>query len=204
MNTEANLGTSALNRSGGETDHQSSGEADPATESTRDTSVSMLPAPANDTPLVPITGRFLAVVRSPAIESEPAPATAACCVLPAGWSFSGDIEAGGDVTISGVMKGGILLRSAQSTLHVCEHGLMDGQATGGNVKVDGSFTGEIDASGALVEMGPKSRVCGSVKYSDIRMNGGRHELKNVQHVEAAAPGLNGGALHVECAARPRP
>ncbi len=136
---------------------------------------------------LPVATRSLTVVQAitPEQQGEAPEVHPQRCVLPAGWTFEGDIETGKDLTVSGVIKGSILLPSADATLHICETGAVQGQASGGNVKIDGRFSGEIDATGACVELGRTSSAKGKILYSEVRMNGGRHELQDFRYVEKA-------------------
>lgn len=117
------------------------------------------------------------------VEDPRAQRSAGQCVVPLGWTFEGDLEAAGDLTVSGVFKGNILLPSVEATLHVCERGVLQGQATGGNVKVDGTVDGQIDAIGARVDISPNATVRGKVSYSQMQMANGRLDAQ-LQWVEA--------------------
>ncbi|HPB21062.1 MAG TPA: polymer-forming cytoskeletal protein [Novosphingobium sp.] len=158
---------------------EGSGERDaPSAASARPWNVAEPAAPAASAATV------VALVR-PGASAEPAvpqPLSADLagqCVLPAGWHFKGILEAAGNVTLSGRFEGAVALSAPQSRLHVTEEGVMDGSTSGANVRVDGIYDGQIDASRGRVELGKTSRVKGKVSYRDIQVEGGRHHIEMV-------------------------
>lgn len=135
---------------------------------------------SNLTPLLP------AQTVEPRFNARPTTATrdlAGACVLAAGWHFEGKLEPGGDVRLDGEFAGTVTLPGPAATLTVSAQGRLQGAVTGGGVKIDGTFDGEIDAAGARVELASSGTSRGSIKYTQLQIDGGRHNV-TLEHVDA--------------------
>jgi cytoskeletal protein CcmA (bactofilin family) len=81
----------------------------------------------------------------------------------------GDVEFAGGLHLDGQVTGNVRSDSdPESTLHVSEHGAIEGSVEVPNVMLNGTVRGDIYASGRVV-LGAQARVFGNVHYGVIEM-----------------------------------
>src|SRR5215470_6086167 len=81
----------------------------------------------------------------------------------------GDVEFAGGLHLDGQVAGNVRSDGApDSTLHVSEHGSIEGSVEVPNVMLNGSVRGDIYATGRVV-LGSRARVHGNVHYGVIEM-----------------------------------
>jgi cytoskeletal protein CcmA (bactofilin family) len=82
---------------------------------------------------------------------------------------NGDIEFAGGLHLDGRVAGNVRADGdPESTLHVSEHGAIEGSVEVANVMLNGSVRGDIHATGRVV-LGASARVHGNVHYGVIEM-----------------------------------
>ncbi len=82
---------------------------------------------------------------------------------------NGDVEFAGGLHLDGQVNGSVRSDSdPESTLHVSEHGAIEGSVKVPNVMLNGSVRGDIYATGRVV-LGAQARVHGNVHYGIIEM-----------------------------------
>jgi len=82
---------------------------------------------------------------------------------------NGDVEFAGGLHLDGQVNGNVRSDGdPESTLHVSEHGGIEGSVEVPNVMLNGSVRGDIYATGRVV-LGAQARVYGNVHYGVIEM-----------------------------------
>src|SRR5262245_21596558 len=83
---------------------------------------------------------------------------------------SGDVEFSGGLHLDGQVTGNVraIDGDPESTLHVSEHGAIEGSVEVPNVMLNGAVRGDIHATGRVV-LGAQARVLGNVHYGVIEM-----------------------------------
>jgi cytoskeletal protein CcmA (bactofilin family) len=81
----------------------------------------------------------------------------------------GDIEFTGGLHIDGHIKGNVAAGAGEaSLLSISERGFVEGTVTAAQVLLNGTVRGDVYAS-ERVELGPRAKVIGNVKYKLIEM-----------------------------------
>jgi len=102
--------------------------------------------------------------------------------------INGDVEFSGGFHLDGYINGNVSGEAgAGGFLSVGEHGCIDGSVIAPEVILNGVVKGDIDAAGR-VELGPKSRVLGNVRYSVIETAVGAQINGKLIHRTTAAGG----------------
>lgn len=96
--------------------------------------------------------------------------------LPDGWTFTGNFSSKSDMLISGDVNGDIKSLSSKATITLNESCTSVGQIEGRNIVFKGTHSGNTDASNGRVTIEDSSRIKGEIIYSEIKMNGGMHEI----------------------------
>jgi cytoskeletal protein CcmA (bactofilin family) len=79
--------------------------------------------------------------------------------------INGDVEFAGGLHVDGHINGNVRAETG-SFLSVSQQGCIEGSVTATHVLLDGIVKGDVEAA-ERVELGPKARVLGSVRYSII-------------------------------------
>lgn len=94
------------------------------------------------------------------------------CLIGAGTHIEGNVFFQGGLRVDGHIKGNIYSDAEHpSMLVISEHARIDGEVHCSQVVVNGLINGAIYSSG-LVELQPKARVNGSVRYRALEMHSG--------------------------------
>ncbi len=102
--------------------------------------------------------------------------------LPSGWSLTGSVSSAGQLTIGCEVTGDVKVEGP-GELVIEEGGSVKGTAVGRTIVVRGRMMGDIDATGGLVCIEAAAQIDGSVRYSEIEMLGGQHQM----HLKYVAP-----------------
>jgi cytoskeletal protein CcmA (bactofilin family) len=101
----------------------------------------------------------------------------------------GDVEFSGCLRIDGHIKGNVTASKGEaSTLVVTESGKIEGEVHATHVVLDGTIQGPVDVSDFL-ELQPKARIIGDVRYKQIEIHLGATIDGKLEHGdgEAKAP-----------------
>jgi cytoskeletal protein CcmA (bactofilin family) len=105
---------------------------------------------------------------------------------------NGNIEFTGGCLIDGHVKGDVTaLRDDEASLSISERGCVEGTVVVPNVLLNGTVKGDVEAV-QRVELGPKARVVGNVRYGLIEMAIGAEVNGKLIHASEAAAGIAGG------------
>jgi cytoskeletal protein CcmA (bactofilin family) len=109
--------------------------------------------------------------------------------------INGDVEFTGGLHVDGHINGNVKAEPG-SFLSVSQQGCIEGSVTAAHVVLDGIVKGDVEAA-ERVELGPKARVLGSVRYSVIetavgaQINGKLiHRLKSADGADQGSGGAN--------------
>ncbi len=81
--------------------------------------------------------------------------------------INGDVEFGGGFHLDGYINGNVKCElGGDDTLSVSEAAVIEGSVVAPNIILNGTVKGDIEAGGR-VELGPRSQVLGSVRYTTI-------------------------------------
>ncbi|MBN1239073.1 MAG: polymer-forming cytoskeletal protein [Gammaproteobacteria bacterium] len=81
----------------------------------------------------------------------------------------GDIEFAGGIHIDGFVKGNVVAADEPgSSVSISERGCVEGTVSAAQVLLNGTVNGDVLAA-ERVELGPRARVIGNVRYSLIEM-----------------------------------
>jgi cytoskeletal protein CcmA (bactofilin family) len=103
--------------------------------------------------------------------------------------IKGDIEFSGSLRIDGHVKGNITTaKDLDSTLVVAESGKIEGEVHATHVVLDGMIVGPVEVTDFL-ELQPKARIIGDVRYKQIEIHLGATIDGKLEHGdgEAKAP-----------------
>ena len=90
-------------------------------------------------------------------------------LIGAGARVHGDIEFSGGIHIDGYVRGNVVAAGeTASSLSISERGCVEGTVSVSQVLLNGTVNGDVLASDR-VELGPRARVIGNVRYSLIEM-----------------------------------
>lgn len=100
---------------------------------------------------------------------------------------NGDVEFAGGLHLDGQVTGNVRSdNDPESTLHVSEHGAIQGSVEVPNVMLNGSVRGDIYATGRVV-LGAQARVHGNVHYGIIEMTLGAEIKGKLVPLPSAVP-----------------
>lgn len=100
---------------------------------------------------------------------------------------NGDVAFAGGLHLDGQVAGNVRSDpSPESTLHVSEHGAIEGSVEVPNVMLNGSVRGDIHATGRVV-LGAQARVYGNVHYGVIEMTLGAEIKGKLVPLPSAPP-----------------
>jgi cytoskeletal protein CcmA (bactofilin family) len=90
-------------------------------------------------------------------------------LIGAGTRVHGDIEFSGGIHVDGYVKGNVeAVGDAASSISVSERGCVEGTVSVAHVLLNGTVNGDVLAADR-VELGPRARVIGNVRYALIEM-----------------------------------
>ncbi|HEY1283265.1 MAG TPA: polymer-forming cytoskeletal protein [Steroidobacteraceae bacterium] len=100
----------------------------------------------------------------------------------------GDVEFAGGLHLDGQVTGNVRAVDGdpESTLHVSEHGAIEGSVKVPNVMLNGSVRGDIHATGRVV-LGAQARVQGNLHYGIIEMTLGAEIKGKLVPLPSAVP-----------------
>jgi Integral membrane protein CcmA involved in cell shape determination len=88
-------------------------------------------------------------------------------------TISGDVTFVGGMRIDGTVKGAVRCAEGEKSglLVISEHGRVEGEVCAAHLVVGGRIAGPVNA-GQLVELQPKARIVGDVRYAALEMHHG--------------------------------
>lgn len=90
-------------------------------------------------------------------------------LIGAGAEVYGDIRFSGGIHIDGFVKGNVeAADGAGSSVSISERGCVEGTVSAAQVLLNGTVNGDVLAA-ERIELGPRARVIGNVRYSLIEM-----------------------------------
>ena len=94
-------------------------------------------------------------------------------LIGAGTTVTGDIEFNGGLRIDGTVRGAVRCVQGErgGMLVVSEHGTVHGEVRAAHLVVGGKIDGPVHAA-QLIELQPKARIQGDVRYRAIEMHHG--------------------------------
>lgn len=106
-----------------------------------------------------------------------------------GMSLRGELRFAEGLRIDGEVFGDVLAQGdARSILVISENARVHGKVTGGHVIINGEVLGPVHSS-ELLELQPKARIVGNVRYESLEMHQGAMidgELKPLKNAEKPA------------------
>jgi cytoskeletal protein CcmA (bactofilin family) len=101
----------------------------------------------------------------------------------------GDVIFKGGLRIDGRVNGNVMCEDgAQGMLVLSENACIDGQVHVSHLVINGTINGPV-ISEELIELQPKARVTGDVRYRSLEMHNGAVVDGSMSHLDGARPGL---------------
>jgi cytoskeletal protein CcmA (bactofilin family) len=101
----------------------------------------------------------------------------------------GDVIFKGGLRIDGKVNGNVMCEDgAQGMLVLSENACIDGQVHVSHLVINGAINGPV-ISEELIELQPKARVTGDVRYRSLEMHNGAVVDGSMSHLDGARPGL---------------
>lgn len=97
-------------------------------------------------------------------------------VIPKGWTFTGQISGEEDMVLECNLVGDVEATHQDASITFGTNSVSEGCITGRSVHMQGRHTGKINAAGGHVCIDGTSRIHGSVIYTSLQTNGGKHRL----------------------------
>ena len=109
----------------------------------------------------------------------------------------GDIEFSGGLHVDGYVKGNMIAaENEDATLSISEKGCVEGTIEAPRLLLNGTAKGDIRAT-EKVELGPKARVIGNVRYKSLEMAFGAELNGQLVHEDVGAHGSIGAQFRRE-------
>jgi cytoskeletal protein CcmA (bactofilin family) len=103
--------------------------------------------------------------------------------------IEGSITFKGGLRIDGQISGNVCaLEGEPSMLVLSENGRIDGEVRASHLVLNGTVVGPIQGED-LIELQPKARITGNVRYRALEMHHGAVIEGSLTHLEGARPGL---------------
>ena len=101
----------------------------------------------------------------------------------------GDVIFKGGLRIDGKVNGNVMCEDgAQGMLVLSENACIDGQVHVSHLVINGTINGPV-ISEELIELQPKARVTGDVRYRSLEMHNGAVVDGSMSHLDGTRPGL---------------
>ncbi len=101
----------------------------------------------------------------------------------------GNVTFKGGLRIDGTIRGNVTAQEgAAAVLVISENALIEGEIHVSHLVVNGTINGPVESDG-LVELQPKARITGNVRYRALEMHHGATVDGNLSHLEENRPGL---------------
>lgn len=111
------------------------------------------------------------------------------CLIGAGTVIQGDVRFRGGLRIDGEVHGSVVAIDGEpSMLVLSENARIDGEVRAGHLVVNGTIAGPVQAD-ELIELQPKARLCGEVRYRAIEIQHGAVLEGVLAHLEGGRPDL---------------
>lgn len=111
------------------------------------------------------------------------------CLIGQGTMIAGDVHFKGGLRIDGQVNGRVIAEPGEpSILVLSENARIVGEVHAAHLVVNGTIEGPITAD-ELVELQPKARVTGDVRYRSIEMHNGAVVDGVLAHLDEEKPGL---------------
>lgn len=110
-------------------------------------------------------------------QADSSPHASGNTVLPAGWTFRGEIVGSEDMKFNCSLIASVENTNPEAFIVLGTEAKSEGVIKGKNIVMKGAHRGEVDGSGGQVVIEASSKIVGEVSYTSIQMNGGNHDLK---------------------------
>lgn len=91
-------------------------------------------------------------------------------LIGAGTVVEGNVSFTGGLRIEGTVKGNVFADGGDATVVLCELATVEGEVKAPNIVVNGTITGSVTSRS--LELQPKARILGDVRYSALEMHPG--------------------------------
>ncbi len=100
--------------------------------------------------------------------------------------IKGDVEFSGGLRVDGHIRGNVLAAKGEaSTLVISESAKIEGEIHATHVVVNGTIFGPVDVS-EFLELQPKARIVGDVRYKTIEIHLGATVDGKLEHIDSEA------------------
>jgi cytoskeletal protein CcmA (bactofilin family) len=101
----------------------------------------------------------------------------------------GNVLFKGGLRVDGTIRGNVTAEDgASAILVISENALVEGEVHASHLVVNGTINGPVQSDG-LVELQPKARITGNLRYRALEMHHGATVDGNLSHLEESRPGL---------------
>jgi len=111
------------------------------------------------------------------------------CLIGAGTAIRGDVRFRGGLRVDGEVLGSVIAEDGeQSMLVLSENARIEGAVRAAHLVVNGTIVGPVQAD-QLLELQPKAKVSGEIRYRAIEMHHGAVLDGSMSHIEDGRPDL---------------
>lgn len=104
-------------------------------------------------------------------------------------TITGDLVFRGGLRIDGVVRGNVRAEEGQASMLVLsENARIEGSVQAGHLVLNGTVVGPVQGDD-LIELQPKARITGDVRYQVLEMAQGAVVDGQLAHIEGGRPGL---------------
>jgi cytoskeletal protein CcmA (bactofilin family) len=109
-------------------------------------------------------------------------------LIGSGTLIEGDVRFRGGLRIDGEVRGSVHADGDGGVLVLSEHGRIEGEVRAATLLINGEVVGPVIAD-ELVELQPKARVRGQIRYRAMEIHQGALVEGGLAHLEDERPGL---------------
>lgn len=111
------------------------------------------------------------------------------CLIGAGTAIRGDVRFRGGLRVDGEVLGSVIAEDGEpSMLVLSENARIEGAVRAAHLVVNGTIVGPVQAD-QLLELQPKAKVSGEIRYRAIEMHHGAVLDGSMSHIEDGRPDL---------------
>lgn len=145
------------------------------------TSPKLVEHEVGEAPRLPLTEESVAQVATPSVVEAAGTPVAALnltgkTVIPAGWTFKGEIEGAEAMQIDCKCEG-VIRNTANALLELGPNSETTGAIHGRSIHMMGKHSGQVNAANGSVTIESSAKVNGDVTYTSIQINGGVHKFQ---------------------------
>lgn len=97
-------------------------------------------------------------------------------------TISGDVSFRGGLRIDGRVEGNVVAHGEESLLVVSESGRIVGRVQADHIVIDGQIEGPVECA-RLIELHPKGKIMGDVRYRGLEMHQGAVVIGQLQAMD---------------------